>query len=368
MEPLTLGVEEEFLVVDRTTGALVPRSDDLLPGARKTLGEEVAPELNLCQIEVGTPVCNSLDQVRSHLIRLRQGLGAAAEDIGIGIIAAGTHPFSSWQRQQVDVSNQRYSRMDDVYQIVARQQVICGCHVHVGIDDQDLAIATMSRARPWLPVLLALSANSPFWQGLDTGYASYRLQVWQRWPTSGMPPELQTREEFDDLVGALESIDAIEDATFLYWYVRPSIRYPTLEFRVCDVCLDVEETVAVAGLVRSLAWTCAQEALRNEEPNPARLQVMEASTWRAARYGLSSMLVSPLTLTARPAALVVSELLDYVRKGLEAHGDWNEVSDLVNRVLARGNGASRQRMAFGRRHNGHDVVNHILEETIPSTG
>ena len=152
--------------------------------------------------------------------------------------------------------------MDDAYQIVARQQVICGCHVHVGIADRDLAVAVMNRVRPWLPALLALSANSPYWQGLDTGFASYRLQVWQRWPTSGMPPELADRQEYDELVDDSTTVDAIEDATFLYWYVRPSARYPTLEFRVCDVCLDVDDAVALAGLVRALAWTCAVQHSR----------------------------------------------------------------------------------------------------------
>ena len=366
MDAMTLGVEEEFLVVDAETGELVPRSHELVPPAQELVGDEVGPELNLCQIETGTPVCSSLPELRGHLRRLRRGLASVAADLDLGITATGTHPYTSWRHQQIDLRNDRYSRMDDVYQIVARQQVICGCHVHVGIDEPEVAVAVMNRVRPWLAVLLALSANSPLWQGIDTGYGSYRLQVWQRWPTSGMPPDISSRAEFDRLVGDLEAIDAIEDATFLYWYVRPSIRYPTLEFRICDVCLHVDDTMALAGLIRALAWTTARE-VREERPAalPAR-EVMDAATWRAGRYGLDDCLVSPVDLRLRPAAEVVSELLDHVREGLEAHGDWDDVQAWIARILRDGNGASRQREALARRGDTRDVLAHIASETVPT--
>ncbi len=362
---MTLGVEEEYLVVDRASGALVPRADCLTPHARQQMGQAVTLELNLCQIEVATPVCRTLDEVRRHLSTLRFQLSKAAEETGYGVAAAGTHPFSLWQDQQVDLRNERYRRMVDNYQIVARQQVICGCHVHVGIADPDLAVATMTRARPWLPVLLALSANSPFWQGLDTGYASYRLQVWQRWPTCGMPPLMTSRAEFDALVDELESINAIEDATFLYWYARPSSRFPTLEFRAGDVCLSIDEAVAMAGLVRALAWTSAAEVHAGLPMQTAPREVLDAAMWRASRHGLDDSLVSHLGTEIRPAAVVVAEFLDHVRDGLEVHGDLDEVTDLVTGILARGNGATRQRAAFARRGSEIDVVTRILEETSP---
>jgi carboxylate-amine ligase len=365
-DTITLGVEEEFLVVDRVSGDLIPGADRVLPHAREVLGDAVAPELNLCQIEVGTPVCTTLAEVRTELVRLRRGLGIAAARVDAGVVAVGTHPFGRWEDQRVDVANDRYRRMQDAYRIVARQQVICGCHVHVGIPDADLAVATMNRARPWLSVLLALSANSPFWQGIDTGYASYRLQVWQRWPTSGMPPRLASSAAFHQLVDELQAIDAIEDPTFLYWYLRPSIRYPTLEFRACDVCLAVDDTVAVAGLVRALAWTCGREALAGAPEHSPSAEVMEASMWRAARYGLSERLVSPFAMATRPAPIVVGELLAYVREGLEYHGDWNEVSNLVAATLASGDGASRQRAAYDRHQDPRDVISYALDATLGS--
>jgi carboxylate-amine ligase len=356
MDPMTLGVEEEFLIVDGATGDLVPRADVVLPEARKVLGDEVASELNLCQVEVGTPVCTTLAEVHSELARLRSGLAAAAAEVGCAVAPLGTHPYGMWQDQGVDVERERYRRMEEVYQIVARQQVICGCHVHVGFPDRALAIATMNRARPWLPVLLALAANSPFWQGTDSGYDSYRLQVWQRWPTSGMPPALNSAEDFDVLVEELQAIEALEDATFVYWYIRPSVRFPTLEFRACDVCPTVDDAVVVAGLIRAMAWTAATEEVDGRPFDDPKQELLEAAMWRAARYGLGGTLVSPSAGAPRPAAEVVAELLDHLRPGLEAHGDWSEISDAVDGILRRGNGARRQRAAFARRQDPHDVV------------
>jgi carboxylate-amine ligase len=364
-DTLTLGVEEEFLVVDEASGALVPRADQVLVHATPALGDAVASELNLCQIEVGTPVCTTLAEIRSELTRLRRGLASAANQAGARVASIGAHPFGYWEDQRVYVRNERYRRMEDAYQIVARQQVICGCHVHVGIADRELAVDTMNRVRPWLAVLLALSANSPFWRSLDTGYASYRQQVWQRWPTSGMPPRLRSYSEFQELVGQLQSIEAIEDPTFIYWYVRPSTRFPTLEFRACDACLEVDHSVAVAGLVRALAWTCARQALDGEPDAGPRREVTEAAMWRAARYGLGADLVSPSAMSTRPAAQVVDELLGHVKDGLEAHGDWEDVSELVADILRRGNGASRQLAAFARRRDTHDVLREVLEATVP---
>jgi glutamate---cysteine ligase / carboxylate-amine ligase len=362
---VTFGIEEEFLVVDARSGELVPRSAALLPQAQEHLGDEVTRELNLCQIEVGTPICTTTEEARSHLSRLRNELADSARELDLAVAATGTHPFSSWRHQRVDTAHDRYSRMQDVYQIVARQQVICGCHVHVGIEDPDLAIEVMNRSRPWLPVLLALSANSPFWRGEDTGYASYRLEIWQRWPTSGVPPTLRDRAEFDRLVGDLERIGAIDDATFLYWYVRPSVRYPTLEFRICDVCLDVEDAVVIAGLTRGLAGACLRDAEAGRPRGDFRQEVLAAAAWRAARYGLSDTLVSPTALELRPAATVVEELMDHIRGPLTDLGDLDGIREGVRRILRDGNGASRQRWAISEGGDFTDVVRLITASSVP---
>lgn len=354
-------------MVDADTGALVPRSDAVLPHARDDLGEAVDTELNLCQIEVGTPICHTLDDVRRELLQLRGGLLAGAARAGCRVAAVGTHPSGMWQHQGVDRRRPRYERMEERYQVIARQQIICGCHVHVGVPDRDLGVAAMNRMRPWLPVLLALSANSPFWQGADTGYASFRLQVWRRWPTAGMPPTLASDAEYKQVIADLETIDAIEDATFLYWYVRPSVRYPTLEFRACDVCPDVDDSVALASLSRALVWTCLRETTADAPDRTPRLEVLDAAMWFAARWGLEGALVSPGEMAVRPAPEVVGELLDYVREGLEAHGDAEVTAALVGTILARGNGASRQRAAFARRNDTDDIVRWALEVTAHGT-
>ena len=357
---MTLGVEEEFQVIDLATGSLVPRADVLVPAAAEHLGNEVTHELNLCQIETGTPVCDDLEDLRRNLTSSRAALAAAGERLGLGVAAAGTHPFSLWEHQVIDRRTGRFRRMEERYQIVAREQVICGCHVHVGFDDRDLAVTTMCRVRKWLPVLLALTANSPFWQGGDTGYDSYRLQVWQRWPTSGMPPRLGSAVEFDQLVEHLQAIEAIEDASFLYWYARPSSRHPTLELRPSDTCLTVDDAVTAAGLIRALAWTCARETSDADDTRP---EVLDAAMWRAARYGLGDRLLSPRSEALLPATDVLRELVDFVAPGLEAHGDTEQVGEGVARIIRIGNGAARQRAAFRARGDGADVVDLLLEAT-----
>jgi carboxylate-amine ligase len=362
---MTFGVEEEFLIVDLSTRALAPASVELVDKATASMGPTVSPELNRCQIEIASGVCETIEQLYVDLRNARKALGSAAESLGCAITATGTHPFSSWEDQRVNTAIERYRRMEERYQVVARQQVICGCHVHVGIDDPDLAIEVMNRSRRWLPALLALSANSPFWHGVDTGFASYRTQVWQRWPTSGMPPRMGSRAEYDALIHELELVDAIEDATYVYWYVRPSARYPTVEFRPCDVCLDVEDTVAIASLIRALAWTSARDAQAGVVVVPRSVEAMNAAIWRAARFGTEGALVAATGPTTHHASLAIDELLTYVAEGLDVHGDGAFVAEQIATILERGNGAMSQRRVAAA--SGGDlvaVVDHLVDRTI----
>jgi carboxylate-amine ligase len=357
-------VEEEFLVVDPISRSLAGRSDEVVAAARQAMGDTVTPELNLCQIEIASDVCRTMDQLHLDLRTARDKLAQAAASIGCGVVASGSHPFSSWEQQCVNRAIDRYARMEERYQVIARQQVICGCHVHVGIEDPELAIEVMNRSLVWLPGLLALSANSPYWHGIDTGFASYRTEVWERWPTSGMPPPVADRAHYDALIDELREIDAIEDATHLYWYVRPSVHYPTVEFRPCDVCLDVEDTVTVAALIRALAWTTAREALAGRPLTRRSHAATNGAFWRAARYGLDDGLVDANELAVRPARDVIAALLAYVAEGLEAHGDLAAVNEQVAVILRRGNGAERQRRAKAAgRGSSEAVVDFLLART-----
>jgi glutamate---cysteine ligase / carboxylate-amine ligase len=355
LSELTVGVEEEYLVVDANDGALVPRGHELLEAARRELGEQVESELNLCQIEIGTPVCRTLDEVSTSLDQLRSGLARAGRPLALAIAAVGTHPFSSWVDQAIAPA-ERYRRLERDYQLLAREQVICGCHVHVGIEDPDLVIEAMNRVRPWLPVLLALSANSPYWEGNDTGYASYRTEVWRRWPTCVMPPVLRDRSHFDALIAAMRDIGAVPDQTFLYWYARPSAHYPTLEFRICDVCTSVEHVTGLAGLIRALAWTAAEHAANGLPAVWHHKDLLEAATWRAARYGVEDQLVSPQQLRLAPAEVVVGELLAHVESGLDRHGDGDRVHRAIGSILSEGNGAILQRREYAHSQDLCSVV------------
>jgi glutamate---cysteine ligase / carboxylate-amine ligase len=353
---MTLGVEEEFFVVDRDSGELATSSEPFLEAAGTKLGDSVSPELNRCQVEIQTAVCSTLAEVDRDLRRLRRDLSDVGAPLGLDIAVTGTHPSSSWADQEVNRDDEHYATLEDRFQIIARQQVICGCHVHVGIEDPELAIATMDRVRPWLPVLLALSVNSPFWNGRDTGFSSYRTEVWTRWPTAGFAPVLGTRARYDDLVDELSAVGAIDEPASLYWYVRPSAKFPTIEFRVCDVLLRVEDTVAVGGLIRALAWTAQREVLAGVPVAGASTEALEAAIWRAARYGLGANLVHPVERRVAPAGEVVELLLDHVHDGLQTHGDLDHVTSAVRRIVTDGPGSAVQRAAFARRGSLDDVL------------
>jgi carboxylate-amine ligase len=324
----------------------------------------VQPELYLSQREIGTPICRTLTEVRAELVRLRREVISAAEQEGSRIAAAGTHPFSHWGEQKI-TPKERYREISEGYKQLAREQLIFGCHVHVGINDREAAIEVMNRSRPWLAVLLALSANSPYWLGADTGYASFRTQLWRRWPMAGTPQVFASRAEYDALVASLVETESIEDGTKIYWDVRPSARFETLEFRVTDVCMTVDEAVMVAGLVRALARTVHADALRGTPIEHARPELLRAAKWRAARYGLDADLIDIQDKRAVPALKLVEKFLGILRPSLEEHEEWDEIAALVAQVKERGTGAARQRAAYAQSARYEDVVDLIVAETKP---
>jgi carboxylate-amine ligase len=335
-------------------------ADEILPLAKDALGEQVEAELNRSQLETGTRVCGTLSEVRADLERLRRLLRDAAAQAGCSVVSTGTHPTAAAADSMVNPSKERYRRLEREFQAVAREQLVNGCHVHVGIADRDEAIEALGRVRPWLATVVALAANSPFWEGADSGYASYRTEVWTRWPLTGMPEPLASRADYDELVAALQAVEALPDATFLYWDVRPSARYQTLEFRAADACLTVDDAVMVAGLWRAVARTAVEEARAGVPRMVLRGELVDAARWRAARYGLEGTLVDLVEGRTAPAGAVVDRLLAHLRPALEAADDWDEVSALVERTIADGNGASRQRAAFARRGEMADVLDLLL--------
>lgn len=361
-ETFTIGVEEEYQIIHPTTRELCSRVQKVLPLAQRTLGEVVQPEAQRSQIEIATPICQTLSDVRTALSNLRREVIVAAAKDGNQIAAAGTHPFSHWQAQQI-TPKQRYQELLRDYQQLTRELVIFGCHVHVGLSDREAAIQVMNRTRVWLAPLLALSANSPFWLGDDTGYASYRTQIWSRWPIAGPPALFESLAEYDALVQALVQTGSVEDATKIYWDVRLSERFETIEFRVTDVCMRIDEAVMIAGLVRALVRTCYEQALQDTPFPLSRSELLRAAHWRAARYGLDAELIDFDTELAVPAHELIEKLLVFVRPVLEEQGEWDEVSSLVAQTLQAGNGATRQRQAYQQSGHLENVVDLIIAET-----
>ena len=367
MDEYTLGVEEEYQIIDPKTRGLSPRGEGVLRRARQTLGEEeVVPELHASQIEALTPVCRTLSEVRAELLRLRRAVIEAAAQEGFQIAAASTHPFSHWQEQPV-TPRERYLRIIEREQQLAEEQVVFGFHVHVGIEDREAAVQVMNRLRVWLAPVLALSANSPFWLGEDTGYASYRTQIWGRLPTSGPPGLFSSLAEHDALIRALVATGGAKEPTQVYWDLRLPEKIETLEIRVADVCCRVDEAVMLAGLSRALVHTCHERAER-EEPYPrAHPELLRAAHWVASRHGLDAELVDVEAERTVPAQEIIEKLLTFARPALEEHGDWEEVSTLISETLKRGNGARRQRRTYKRAGRFEDVVEMLIEETARGT-
>jgi carboxylate-amine ligase len=357
--PRTLGVEEEFHVVDLKTRRLTARAPELLD----VLSSSYVAELQRCVVEMNSGVVHTLDGLRADLESHRRVLVDAAARLGMGVVAAGAVPLSVPAEMQV-TPTARYRQMLSDYQLLAREQLICGTQVHIGIDDRDESVAVANRVTPHLPILLALSASSPFWaDGSDTGYSSARTLVWQRWPTTGPAPSVSSAAEYDRLVEDLVASGVITDAGMVYFDVRPALAAPTLELRVCDSCPSVDTIVLIAGLFRALVER-EVEALRAGRPAVEVAPPLgRAALWRAARSGLEGELVDISGPSSRPAAEVVTDLVQSLRPQLKAAGDWPMISELTRHALICGTSAARQRRALRRRGRLTDVVDQLLAET-----
>ena len=350
---LTLGVEEEYALVD-ATGALAD-APDVAATAHQLIGDSATKEISTSQLEVVSLICDSLAMVRSQLQLLRRTAVQAAAEHGCRVLACGTHPFSSWRDQRM-TDGPTYDLLVERWGLLARQQLITAQHVHVGVPD-DLVVPVLDQLGPDLPLLLAMSASSPFWEGEDTGYASYRSMWFSRWPIVGTLPVLRTREAYDALVQSLIGSGIAESPSRLYWDARPSERFPTVEVRVADTMPLLDDAVLHAALVRSLVRVGA----RATEPPVVQPDLVRAARWRAARFGLTDRLLDTRTGALVPAPEMVRDLLGRVREDLEDLGDWDEVSALAEQLLARGTSSSRQRQV-AQQHDLRAVVDSVVAE------
>ncbi|MGR6974806.1 carboxylate-amine ligase [Streptomyces cynarae] len=339
---LRIGAEEEFHVVNVESGRLVPRARDIL---ERLARPGFTTELHRSMVESNSRVHRTLDDLYKDLTGARRRLDAAASSLGLAVVAAGTVPLARITSGDV-TADPRYRRMAEEYRRVADEQLICSAQVHVDVPDRDTAVRAMCLVSPWLPPLLALSASSPFWLGTDTGYASWRTMLWQRWPTAGPAGCYPDAAAYDAAIADLIRSGVISDAGMVYYDVRPSAHQQTLELRICDACPRADTVVLISGIFRALVQdACDRSAREGGRACEGHHEWLRAATWRAARSGLEGTLVDPVTRRAVPARTALQRMLVRLRPALEASGDWAVVQELLTEILATGSAAHRLRRA-----------------------
>ena len=370
----TLGIEEEYLLVDKTSRDLVRDAPKgLMDDCQKVLANQVSPEFLQCQIEVGTQVCQTPGDARADLARLRSSIAKIAGEHNLAPIAASTHPFADWMDQRF-TDKERYAELARDLQGVGRRMLICGMHVHVGIEDPEMRIDIFNQLPYFLPHMLALSSSSPFWQGRDTGLDSYRLTIFDNLPRTGLPPRFDSWEQYQRSTNMLVKNGLIDDPTKIWWDLRPSDRYPTLEMRICDVPTSLDDTVAIAAiyvcLVRmlyrlrrdNLSWRKYERFLVNE------------NRWRAQRYGSRQGLVDFGRGEVVPFNELLDELIELVYQDAQALDCVSEIES-ARTILKRGTSANRQRKTYdlalaerkSQREALNDVVDMLIADTVAGT-
>lgn len=359
--PPTFGVEEEFFVVDPRTRRIVSRAPDLL--ARARMSDRLCGEFTRVQVEANSPVCGDAADARRFLRAARRELARAADVAGLAVVASGTPVLGD--PASADVSDgARYADIAAHFGALRESHVVCGCHVHVGVPDRGSALLAAGRLRRWLPFLVAMSANSPFQNGRDTGHASWRTVAWNRLPSAGPPPSLRSLADHERAVRALADAGAILDRHMVYWDVRLSDHLPTLEIRVGDVAATAEEALLFATLTRGLATRVLTDVEHGVPAPEVGDTALRAALWRASRDGLEGVVPDPLTGESLPAAVAMDRLLAAALPGLLDNGDADLAADLLDRLRGRGSGAARQRAAHDRRGRFTDVVDHLIDHTL----
>lgn len=367
----TIGVEEEYLIVDPDTRDLVrDLPSGLMRQIEDILGTQVAPEFLRSQIEVGTVVAANVQEARADLARLRRTVADVAGDYGLAPIASSTHPFADWWHQE-HTDKERYNELADDMGGVVRRLLICGMHVHVCIEDENLRIDLMNQVLYFLPHLLALSASSPFWHGLDTGLKSYRTSVFRALPRTGMPDEFAGWSDYRRHVDVLTGVGVIEDATKLWWDLRPSERYPTLEMRASDICTSIDDAMTIASMYMSLLSMLFRRRLENQRWRIYSRMLINENVWRAQRYGISDSLIDFAKGELMPYPVLLEELIDLVGEDADQLGCRAELEH-ARTIIDRGTSADRQLAIYRANVDGGSseeealdaVVDFLIQETV----
>jgi glutamate---cysteine ligase / carboxylate-amine ligase len=361
---LTIGIEEEYQVIDPETGLLRSFITQFIEDGKVVMVErEIKPELHQSMVELGTPVCNTPAQALEELTRQRAFIHRLAKEKGLAIVAAASHPMSKWVEQQV-TPFPRYLGVIQEMQFLAQRLLIFGMHIHIGIEDPQFAIDTMNVVRYMLPHLLALSTSSPFWAGRKTGLKSYRAVVFEDFPRSGIPDIYRSHSDYEALIRTLVNTGGIPDGSKIWWDVRPHHSYPTLEFRVCDICTRVDEAIAIAALCQAMVLWHWKLRRQNISFRVYRKELLDENKWRAARYGLDGKLIDFGKKAELPARSLIREMLALFAEEIDELGIEKEIEPIY-RMLQTGTSADRQL----RVHDAHEgdlkaVVDHLVQETV----
>jgi len=357
----TLGIEEEFAIVDPQTRELRSHIQEILEGGKIMLKEQIKPEMHQSVVELGTEVCDSIEHARAHVIELRSKLAELAGGSGLKIASVGTHPFSHW-RDQLITEGERYREIVKDMQQLARANLIFGLHVHVGIPDRDSAIHVMNQARYFLPHIYALSVNSPFWVGQDTGLKGYRLKVFERFPRTGIPDSFESLSEYEDYCKLLVKTGCIDNPKKIWWDIRLHPFFDTLEVRVCDAQTRVDDTLAIAALIQAVIAKLYKLFRQNTTFRVYRRRLLDENRWRASRYGIDGKLIDFGKETEVETRSLLGELLEFVSTEVGELGSEKEMAH-IERIMREGTGADRQLATFARTQDIKAVVDHIVAET-----
>ena len=361
MPGFTLGVEEEFQIVDPQSGELRSHVSELLASSAPMLGDQIKREMHQSIVEVGTRICADVNELREEIFRNRRELASAAERVGLAVAAAGTHPFSSWEDQIIS-PGARYDNIVEELQQLARSLLIFGLHVHVGVPDRSVMIDLMNEVRYFLPHLLALSTSSPFWMGRNTGLKSYRTTIFRRFPRTGVPDHFDSWSEYENYIQLLVDLNSIDDAKKIWWDVRPHPTFGTLEFRVCDVPTCPETAVMLGALVQAIVVKLYRLRIRNQGFRLYRRALIEENKWRAARYGLDGKLIDFGRRAEVPMRDLAVELLEFIDDVVDELGSRRAVEH-VHKVLHEGTSADQQLAVYRQTGDLKSVVHHVIQQT-----
>jgi carboxylate-amine ligase len=362
MADFTLGIEEEFQIIDPETRELRSRITEMIEEGRMVLGEQVKPEMHQSMIEVGTGICQNIQEARADLVKLRRTIAALAAKKGLRIAAASTHPFSHWKDQKI-TPHARYEALVNEMQVLATSLLIFGLHVHVGIDDREAQIHLMNAARYFLPHVLALSTSSPFWMGVNTGLKSYRCEIFKKFPRTDIPDYFNSYSEYQSYVSLLIKTNCIDNAKKIWWDIRPHPFFPTLEYRICDMPSRVDEVIAIAALFQAITAKLYKLYRSNMGFRLYRRALIQENKWRAVRWGIDGKLIDFGKQKEVPVRDLIHELLEFVDDVVDELGSRKEL-EYVYKILETGTSADRQLRTYQATSDLKAVVDQLIVETM----